>query len=160
MPVSSRWDLPRGAELAPAARSLAAQAEELNGIRPILSNLAPLPNRVKSAVAGSKPSMLRLRNGRIGDNSALGDASRDGSGVPIGSRSSDERNPPGRPVWGGRNSGRRPQPGYWSSYVRLWQILLKKSAARPVLRWVAAAALAGGLVSVGRSEVGASLFRG
>jgi len=43
---------------------------------------------------------------------------------------------------------------------RFRRILLKKSAARPVLRCAAAALLAGGLVSVGRSEVGASLFRG
>jgi hypothetical protein len=30
MPVSSRWDLPRGAEVAPATRSLAALASKLN----------------------------------------------------------------------------------------------------------------------------------
>jgi hypothetical protein len=47
-----------------------------------------------------------------------------------------------------------------SSNDELAPILLKKSAARPVLRCAAAAPLAGGLVSVGRSEVGASLFRG
>jgi len=39
-------------------------------------------------------------------------------------------------------------------------ILLKKSAARPVLRWVAAAALAGGQVGIDCGAVGASLFRG
>jgi len=48
----------------------------------------------------------------------------------------------------------------WAAWVRYRRILLKKSAARPVLRCAAAALLAGGLVSVGRSEVGASLFRG
>ena len=50
--------------------------------------------------------------------------------------------------------------GYQIASVRFRQILLKKSAARAVLRCAAAALLAGGLVSVGRSEVGASLFRG